>query len=301
MMAAANYFALGLTLATLMTGIFWVLIRIKGIPVVSTTEAPDDQSTKTNHENSHRAHRLPAWVIGLGELFPMFLLVLVVRSFFYEAYQIPSGSMMPTLLVGDFILVKKFAYGIREPIFQKQLMATGLPRRGDVVVFKYPEDPSIYFIKRVVGIPGDRVIYRGKRLLIQPAQGISTHDTATVAIHYYPSVTASPLAAELEKQQLTTLTEQLNERSYQILLGQQPNDRAFYYRQPGEPLSEWIVPPGHYFVMGDNRDNSRDSRFWGLVPEDHLVGQAVAIWMSFEKRPDRWPTGIRWQRLGTIR
>lgn len=288
--AMANYFALGLTLATLLTGIFWLLARTVGAQSTRTPTAAGSSPALAT------SRRFPAWVAWIGDFFPMILLVFVVRSFLYEAYQIPSGSMMPTLLVGDFIVVKKFSYGLREPIFQKQLLATGAPQRGDVAVFKYPEDPSIYFIKRIVGLPGDRVIYRGKRLFIQPAH-------ATAAVDQLLTVDYQTLSSDLSHatgEGLTTLVERLGPVNHQILISDQPTDLSFYYQQPGEPLSEWVVPPGHYFTLGDNRDNSRDSRFWGFVSQNHLVGQAVAIWMSFEKQPGGWPTGIRWQRLGAI-
>jgi signal peptidase I len=296
MMAMANYFALWLTLAALLTGIFWVLTRTVGSRSTGTTTAVDPEAAADTLSAPAMPRRWPHWVVWIGDCFPMILLVLVVRSFLYEAYQIPSGSMMPTLLVGDFIVVKKFSYGLREPIFQKQLLATGVPKRGDVAVFKYPEDPSIYFIKRIVGLPGDRVIYRGKRLFIQPAHSTNSADQPLTVEYQTLSSDVSPSTGEL----LTTLVERLGPVNHQLLISSQPTDLSFYYQQPGEPLSEWVVPLGHYFAMGDNRDNSRDSRFWGFVPESHLVGQAVAIWMSFEKQPESWPTGIRWRRLGAI-
>jgi signal peptidase I len=287
MMATANYFALGLTLATLLTGMLWLLIRLVGSHTARTTAGRSSALTP---------RRFPHWVVWIGDFFPMILLVFVVRSFLYEAYQIPSGSMMPTLLVGDFIVVKKFSYGLREPIFQKQLLATGSPQRGDVAVFKYPEDPSIYFIKRIVGLPGDRLIYRGKRLFIKPAQATAAADQPLIVDYQTISSDVNHSTGE----GLTTVVERLGSINHQILISSQPTELSFYHQQPGEALSEWVVPPGHYFTLGDNRDNSRDSRFWGFVSESHLVGQAVAIWMSFEKQPGAWPTGIRWQRLGAI-
>lgn len=295
-MAMANYFALGLTLAALLTGILWVFTRTMGSKSTGTPAAADPKATAGNTPGLATLRRCPHWVIWIGDFFPMILLVLVVRTFLYEAYQIPSGSMMPTLLVGDFIIVKKFSYGLREPIFQKQLLATGAPQRGEVAVFKYPEDPSIYFIKRIVGLPGDRVIYRGKRLFIQSAQATAAVDKPFTVEYQTLSSDVSHATGEA----LTTLVEHLGPVNHQILISSQPADLSFYYQQPGEPLSEWVVPPGHYFALGDNRDNSRDSRFWGFIPESHLVGQAVAIWMSFEKQPEAWPTGIRWRRLGAI-
>lgn len=204
--------------------------------------------------------------------FPVFLIVLVVRSFVVEPFRIPSGSMMPTLEIGDFILVNKFSYGIRLPILDKKIISVGEPQRGDVMVFRYPEDPSTPFIKRVVGLPGDRIGYYDKVLYIngEPAE--------QERIGTYTGVgRGSNMTGASER------VEHLASKEHAILI------------QPGYPSMpiETIVPPGNYFVLGDNRDNSRDSRYWGTVPDKYLIGKAFLIWMNWD-----WGAGIDWKRIG---
>jgi signal peptidase I len=239
------------------------------------------------------------------QIFPVIAFVMVLRSFLYEPFQIPSGSMMPTLLVGDFILVEKFTYGLKDPVMRNQFFELGKPGRGDVVVFKFPPAPNLDYIKRVVGLPGDTVIYRNKQLQIKPAC-----DTAeacapfqTIDLKFESRGEAYQQFAPLEK-----YTEQLGDVSHQIYRTQGRARSSRYYSQPGTQSDEWIVPEGQYFVMGDNRDNSEDSRYWGFVPEANLVGKAVAIWISFEfdRVPSSWvpgwiPTGVRFERVGSIK
>lgn len=200
-------------------------------------------------------------------LFPVLAIVFVLRSFLFEPFQIPSGSMIPTLQVGDFILVNKFAYGIRMPVADIKLLPVGNPQRGDVMVFKYPEDPRINYIKRVIGTPGDIVTYTfDKRIYVN---GVLVNE-------------------QLQGEESGSLghaslfNEQLGEHSYQI---RKDNRRVL------EPTREWVVPEGHYFMLGDNRDNSKDSRYWndphiapeymGMVPDSYIVGKASLIWLSW--------------------
>jgi signal peptidase I len=193
--------------------------------------------------------------------------VLVIRSFVFEPFRIPSGSMMPTLLQGDFIFVKKYSYGLRLPVLETKFIETGMPERGDVVVFRLPSDPSINYIKRVVGLPGDEVVYAGHRLTINGE------------------------VIDLERDELTPdhdglprFVEALGEREHAILIA-----NPGFTRRDGV----YTVEDGHYFMMGDNRDNSSDSRVIGTVPETHLVGEAVRIWMHMDgiEVPD-------WARIG---
>ena len=197
--------------------------------------------------------------------FPVLLFVLVIRSFVLEPFRIPSGSMMPTLLQGDFIFVKKFSYGLRLPVTEKKIVETGAPERGDVVVFRLPSDPSVNYIKRVVGLPGDTVSYERHRLVI---------NGEIVDLEQHPDATPHD----------PRFLEQLGEREHEILVTHAGN-----VGRDGD----FSVPDGHYFVMGDNRDNSRDSRFIGSIPESHLVGEAVRIWMHIDGLS--WP---RWDRIG---
>jgi len=228
-----------------------------------------------------------------------------LRSFLYEPFQIPSGSMMPTLLVGDFILVEKFAYGVKDPVFRSKLIETGVPERGDVVVFKYPEEPSIDYIKRVIGLPGDTVVYQNKQVYIKPKCETGNN---------CPKLKAVPLSFQergefvQDMAQLMRYTEDLGTVEHDILRHPvREISPVNFYTQPGTRANEWIVPDGQYFVLGDNRDNSRDSRFWGFVPDANLVGKAVAIWISFEFErspsdflPTWVPTGVRFERAGGI-
>lgn len=197
--------------------------------------------------------------------FPVLLFVLVIRSFVFEPFRIPSGSMMPTLLQGDFIFVKKYTYGLRLPVTETKILATGEPQRGDVVVFRLPSDPSINYIKRVVGLPGDVVTYRRHVLTVNGE-----------VMHTEPHPHASPVDPRF--------IEQLGDRQHEILIADAN------HLTPGD---EFKVPEGQYFVMGDNRDNSRDSRYIGTIPDGNLVGEAVRIWMHIDGF--EWP---RWERIG---
>ena len=232
--------ALILMLLTLFTGIVVAL---------------DKMVWKTTEDDSRDA--APGAIRALVEysrsFFPVLLFVLIIRSFIFEPFRIPSGSMMPTLLEGDFIFVKKFAYGLRLPVAETKVVETGSPKRGDVIVFRLPSDPSINYIKRVIGLPGDKIVYERQRLTINGETmdlQMDADDSFDVPVY----------------------VEDLDGRLHDILVtNSQMSTRDGTYR----------VPKGHYFVMGDNRDRSRDSRFIGAIPEKFLVGEAVRIWMHF--------------------
>jgi signal peptidase I len=209
--------------------------------------------------------------------FPVIVVVFVIRSFWVEPFKIPSGSMKPTLLVGDFILVNKYTYGIRLPVLNRKVMEVGDVKRGDVVVFRFPADTSVDYIKRVVGIPGDRVTYKGKLLAIN-GQPVPVQATG-----FYTD-------GELNYVRLPTFTEKLGERVHTMMVvPPEPvvnlaQVKQFPYRDNCEYNDDGFtctVPPGHYFMMGDNRDQSADSRYWGFVPDDHIKGRAFLVWMNF--------------------
>lgn len=218
--------------------------------------------------------RQPTWIEYSGSFFPVLALVFVLRSFLYEPFKIPSSSMVPTLVVGDLILVNKFTYGIRLPIINKKIVELGSPQPGDVMVFKYPKDMSLDYIKRVVGVPGDRILYQNKRLTVNGR-----------------ALTYEPLPDYLDEERLTyskQFKEGLTERGHRIL-----NDEIApsYVQSPDAfPQNELCtynaegfactVPAGQYFMMGDNRDNSLDSRYWGFVPDKNIVGRAFFVWMN---------------------
>ncbi|WKE66422.1 signal peptidase I [Gallaecimonas kandeliae] len=304
----AQYFSILLVLITLGTGLVWALDRWLLAPRRRAALARAEASAGGDLDQASRNKLLaePGWVESCRGAFPVIAAVLVLRSFIFEPFQIPSGSMMPTLLVGDFILVEKFAYGLKDPVFAKKFLKTGEPKRGDIFVFKYPEDPSVDYIKRVVGLPGDRIIYRNKHLYIQPA--CQEGQSPCPGLTEVGSVDKGRGEFSLGNFPQDRRTETLGDVKHDILLAPVFPDRVGdYYNQPGTRPDEWIVPAGHYFAMGDNRDNSRDSRFWGFVPEANLVGKAVFIWMSFDmdRSPDSWlpnwvPTGVRFGRLGPI-
>jgi signal peptidase I len=226
-------------------------------------------------EAKHRLLEQPWWLDWTAGLFPVIVVVFLLRSFLFEPFKIPSGSMIPTLLVGDLILVNKFHYGIRLPVLNRKIIANHDPQRGDVMVFRYPENPSIDYIKRVVGVPGDKVAYINKRLTIN-GKPIETKPLAEFydgdSMHY--SQQFSEQLGEVEHRMLNT-----KERAPFVM-----GVHDFQYKENCRYSLEGVectVPPGHYFMMGDNRDNSEDSRYWGFVPDENIVGKAFFIWMNF--------------------
>ena len=258
-------FALILFLATVATGAIALADRL-----VFARQRPPDA-------------REPWWVEYPKSFFPVLLIVFLLRSFVAEPFKIPSSSMRPTLVVGDFILVNKFAYGIRLPIIEQKVLPIGDPKRGDVVVFRYPVNPSQDFIKRVVGVGGDEVVYRDKKLTVNGkplpqvpdgsysyVEGLryetterlrETADTGSGAKEY--TIAVNPQAQPVYPQNVRPFPDRQN-CDY--------NDRGFVCRVPG----------GEYFMMGDNRDNSDDSRYWGFVPDDHIRGRAFFIWFNWD-------------------
>ena len=221
----------------------------------------------------------PWWLDWTAGLFPVILVVFLLRSFLFEPFKIPSGSMIPTLLVGDLILVNKYHYGVRLPVINRKIVANHDPQRGDVMVFRYPNDTSIDYIKRVVGVPGDEVSFRNQKLYLN---GAAVPSEALPPPGFYD---------EDARRYAPEFREKLGDVEHHILLNPQsqpfygPEDKiTFPFRENCRYSAEGVtckVPAGHYFMMGDNRDNSQDSRFWGFVPDENVVGKAFFVWMNF--------------------
>lgn len=273
-------FELLLVVGTLLTGVLWLLDHLlllpkrkaalaqaqKQVAAQAEESGATEEAAELDDETREKLMRMPMWGDISKSLFPVLAAVLIIRSFLFEPFTIPSGSMLPTLKIGDYILVNKFDYGLRLPVINTRILPLGEPQRGDVVVFKYPKDPSTDFIKRVVGLPGDKIEYRDKVLYIN---GVKQEQTLEERI------------PPLEPQQLL-INEKLGDVDHDIFL-----DTNTDYRIITE--GSYTVPEGKYFVMGDNRDNSNDSRYWGFVPQNLLVGKAVLVWMhwpSFTSLPD---------------
>lgn len=284
-------FALLLLLAVVVTGVYWCLERWVFLPqrrraadgLVAQHAARQAELAKLGVAADHtdievgrqRLLMQPWWLDWTAGLFPVILVVFVLRSFLFEPFKIPSGSMIPTLLVGDLILVNKFHYGVRLPVINQKIIPNNDPQRGDVMVFRYPPQPSLDYIKRVVGLPGDEVSYLNKQLAIngQPV-------TKTEQPEFFDA-TGMRYAKQFE--------ELMGDRRYRVLNDDDrpafvPGATEFPGRDQCRYSAEGVVckvPAGHYFLMGDNRDNSLDSRFWGFVPEANIVGKAFFVWMNF--------------------
>lgn len=243
-------FPLILVLVTFVTGIYWLIDAL----FFARKRSGDE----------------PILVEYARSFFPVLFIVLILRSFLFEPFRIPSGSMIPTLLVGDFILVNKFSYGVRLPVVHTKILDTGKPETGDVAVFRFPRDPKVDYIKRVVGVPGDQITLRGKELFINGE-----------AVGYSPPEPYVMPGTDDIMVGMALRSETLGDVVHEILVDNSGSASE----------QSVVVPEGMYFMLGDNRDRSNDSRFWGFVPEANLVGKAKYVWMH-------WHKGILWSRLG---
>ncbi|MBK7264448.1 MAG: signal peptidase I [Rubrivivax sp.] len=285
-------FSLLLFILTLVTLLYWLAERFRFKPAREAAAAHLEQQDAARRaglaqmgiakvdgnvqEAKSRLLMQPWWLDWTAGLFPVILIVFILRSFLFEPFKIPSGSMIPTLLVGDLILVNKFHYGVRLPVINKKIIANNDPKRGDVMVFRYPVDPRQDYIKRVVGIPGDEISYFNQSLSINGQK--------------VPTVAKGDFYDEDSLRYSPQFSEKLGTVEHQILVD--PRRQAYYGPDPKSfPMHENCrysaegvtckVPPGHYFMMGDNRDNSQDSRYWGFVPDENIVGRAFFVWMNF--------------------
>lgn len=281
-----------LTLLTVLTGLVWLadvswLARRRRHVVAADVSATAGQPETAKP-------RAPVWIEYCRSFFPVLLIVLLLRSFLVEPFHIPSSSMVPTLLVGDFILVNKFDYGLRLPVSHTKFIPIGEPQRGDVMVFHFPtqsatahcagDEPCLMeirqsagtdFIKRVIGLPGDHIVYQGETLYVN---GVKVPDKS-LGLYNGPDLMGAVLHEET--------------------LGKVVHDTLIL---PGQPhrQGEWTVPPDEYFVMGDNRDNSWDSRYWGFVPEKDLVGKAFFVWMNWDAVMHPIQDAALWHRFGKV-
>jgi signal peptidase I len=266
-------FALIMFVALVATGLIWAVDRVAFVPLRRRTAEAMRKSGEPETA-IEKAQREPLVVEYARAFFPVILAVFLLRSFLVEPFRIPSGSMMPGLVPGDFILVNKYVYGLRIPVINRKVVDVRSPAHGDVMVFRFPADPSVNYIKRVIGLPGDRVAYRNKQLFIN---GQAMPQTALGDYTYSESGEHLILARRIK--------ERLDGIEHEILLGEGQNSGEL----------EFVVPEGQYFVMGDNRDRSNDSRYWGTVPEANVVGNAFLIWFSW----DMIKGGVAWNRIGS--
>lgn len=246
-------FALVLVVLTGLSGLIWL------VDSLLFKQRRMDKAAQKGPEPA----REPLAVEYSRSLFPVLLIVLLFRSFLFEPFKIPSGSMIPTLLIGDFIVVNKFAYGLRLPVLNDKVVSIGDPQRGDVAVFRYPVDTGVNFIKRVVGLPGDTITYRNKQLYV---------NGEPVELREQGPYLSNEVKCTTPRKDARRLYEAMGPEGHDILV----HDTAVGVD------GQWVVPEGHYFLMGDNRDRSNDSREWGFVPEENLVGKAVGIWLNFD-------------------
>ena len=285
-------FSLLLFMLTMVTFVYWLAERFRFSPARAAAAVALEQQDSSRRAGlakmgidkvdgdvgTAKAALLtqPWWLDWTAGLFPVILIVFLLRSFLFEPFKIPSGSMVPTLLVGDLILVSKFHYGVRLPVLNKKIIDNHPVARGDVMVFRYPSDPRLDYIKRVVGLPGDEVAYLNQKLSIN---GKPVPTTAQGDFFEADSLRYEP-----------QFNETLGEVQHKILVN--PTRQAYFGADPKTfPMAENCryspegvvckVPAGHYFMMGDNRDNSQDSRYWGFVPDENIVGKAFFVWMNF--------------------
>lgn len=268
-----------LVIGSLVTGAVWLLdkywLREKRQETILTAVA--DNSVVDAELTENDPVKEPWYVEYSRSFFPVLFIVLLLRTFVAEPFHIPSGSMRPNLLVGDFILVNKFAYGLRLPVLHTKILSLGEPERGDAIVFRFPPDPRKDYIKRLIGMPGDTITYKNKQLYIN-GKKLSMQQLGP----YQPKTNG------LEDLNAYVWEEDLLGLKHKIMI----NPSRLNLMAEGE----YSVPKGHYFVMGDNRDNSSDSRIWGFVPEEHLVGRAMFIWMNFNFRE----RSVDFDRVGTV-
>jgi signal peptidase I len=300
-------FSLVLLLIAVITGVFWLfdVVLLRPHRIAAATAAGKDPGVVSE----------PGTVDYARSFFPVAVVVLLLRSFVFEPFRIPSDSMMPTLLDGDFIIVNKYAYGLRLPVLNRKFVDIGQPQRGDVVVFRYPLDPSINYIKRLVGLPGDRVQVRDNRITINGVPAVTTDrglydDGCYEGMHLEQEQLGShshlmmfcPPPDTIDRHPLESCNRNQKFDTHSFVCAASPGGDGL-----GSELSNWgeqVIPAGYYLMMGDNRDNSEDGRKWGFVPENYLVGRATRIWFNWDRQRSNGPISrfigtADWGRIGT--
>jgi len=266
-------FSFILFICLMVTGVISLIYRLFFENRAAAVSEPAGLASSGTVNNSVQPNQ-PILVEYARALFPVILIVFVLRSFIVEPFRIPSGSMLPSLHIGDFILVNKFSYGIRLPVLHKKVVDLGDPERGDVMVFRFPRDPKLNYIKRVIGVPGDTLTYKNKQLFINGEEATLEEDGE----YAFQQIDSRGKTAR-------QLKEMFGDEAHSILI-----DDA----NPAIDM-EVTVPEGKYFVMGDNRDHSNDSRYWRFVPEENIVGRAFFIWFSWKSATGG---GVNWSRIG---
>ncbi|NIH16618.1 MAG: signal peptidase I [Buchnera aphidicola (Periphyllus lyropictus)] len=283
-----NFFYIFLLSLIAISGLFWLTEKIK-IFYYKLKYSKQQEKYTNNNPNS------------IAELFPTLFFIFIFRFFIFEPFQIPSSSMMPTLLSGDFILVQKFFYNLKNPLNNKILFTLSHPHRGDVVVFQLPEDKNKNYVKRVIGIEGDVITYDSSTKTISLIHKYSNFKKSIQLIKYKDFKNLKKNLKKYSNNQGYYLDERNSSKTYKVLLVKgKKDDKKNYFKQKNEKIGKWVVPKGCFFVMGDNRDNSFDSRYWGFIPESNLIGKVNIIWFSFRKKENKWPIGIRFNRIGKI-
>lgn len=252
---------------------FWLLTATVATGFIALFDTVYCYVKYTKHNQT--VPEMPRIIDYAKSFFPVLLFVLVLRSFIFEPFRVPTGSLEPTVNKGDFILSNKFVYGLRMPVWGTKIWVNGLPKNGDIAIFRTPVDQKTWMVKRVIGIPGDKIDYVDKKLSVN----------GTPADYTFIKKTEDTNDG-INKWEVKELEEKLFGKTHKIFVRDTDFNQDFHI----------TVPEGSYFMMGDNRDNSDDSRYWGFVPEYNLEGKAVLVWLSWDQFD--W-TNIRWERFGT--